>query len=649
MDFRIVHNDISRISDKPITSADQVQSFIENLTKASDKVLQTLQDLASRVDPMFGIDRQRHGIKQRNPVRTSSSNTDLEDLSSSLSRALDRSLSDAETEEDFEYCRGAIALQMDSSRKIEDIVVDGKARMQYTYVCKFCFLHISSYQRCTQDWDTYEWMTLAKSHVIACRSWLDSRALFKCIDCHKNGLPNVTIDAKDFIIHTQEHLRDASTRKVSRESAYSREKGQSRIVPQRRPYEETMAEVEKEIAVYEKLVEMELAGDAEVLNAKAAAVPLVEEDEDENDMDEWYHTPRKAEAKEPSRDMKTRAKPQMASTSAPKSSKSGGKRDVSPLGSSVFNAPTSPPPHQPTHHTAQTEASRPQDPVEKSSSTPALSYSPEQPKDSHRTGTSAHEKEVPNDSRRSSKNVPVAGKAVYEKDASSPSPAQQRQVDNKAQVLTATVVVTEPDDGLASCPCCGRRMKEEAVFKHLDVCPGNSDVCTVPPQQAASTRTQALKREVATHPLPDYVLPNKLTQRMGEPDVVQSTHGAEAIHPVFSDGDAYQAGNMAPSVASTQAYQPAPTRAPPVPPVAQIFRPTVRKPTPAQAAENYEAQRYMQAAMRLQTPPNQRSSRELHVRQDSTPTGSGQRTPQPPGGLSDWQTDPTFDEWQARQ
>jgi len=33
-------------------------------------------------------------------------------------------------------------------------------------------------------------------------------------------------------------------------------------------------------------------------------------------------------------------------------------------------------------------------------------------------------------------------------------------------------VTHEPDDGLVSCPMCGKRMKEEAVYSHLDHCDG---------------------------------------------------------------------------------------------------------------------------------------------------------------------------------
>jgi hypothetical protein len=96
------------------------------------------------------------------------------------------------------------------------------------------------------------------SHVIACTAWLDSRAFFKCIDCHKHGVEAVCIDANDFVAHTQEHLQAPSKPKVSRTSAYSREGDQSHDAPQKKPYKETMVEVEREIAAYEKVIEMEL-------------------------------------------------------------------------------------------------------------------------------------------------------------------------------------------------------------------------------------------------------------------------------------------------------------------------------------------------------------------------------------------------------
>ena len=47
--------------------------------------------------------------------------------------------------------------------------------------------------------------------------------------------------------------------------------------------------------------------------------------------------------------------------------------------------------------------------------------------------------------------------------------------------------VSAPDDGLIACPGCGRRMKEEAVFTHLDTCTSNTGEATSPQKNAKST------------------------------------------------------------------------------------------------------------------------------------------------------------------
>ncbi|KAK2746443.1 E3 ubiquitin-protein ligase rad18 [Onygenales sp. PD_40] len=42
----------------------------------------------------------------------------------------------------------------------------------------------------------------------------------------------------------------------------------------------------------------------------------------------------------------------------------------------------------------------------------------------------------------------------------------------------------EPDDGLVACPVCGRRMKNEFVYSHLDRCPGSSQPSSQPPARS---------------------------------------------------------------------------------------------------------------------------------------------------------------------
>ena len=47
--------------------------------------------------------------------------------------------------------------------------------------------------------------------------------------------------------------------------------------------------------------------------------------------------------------------------------------------------------------------------------------------------------------------------------------------------------ISEPDDGLIACPGCGRRMKEEAVFTHLDTCTSNTGDTASPQKNAKPT------------------------------------------------------------------------------------------------------------------------------------------------------------------
>lgn len=48
-------------------------------------------------------------------------------------------------------------------------------------------------------------------------------------------------------------------------------------------------------------------------------------------------------------------------------------------------------------------------------------------------------------------------------------------------IILYWVCLIYTDDGLVACPICSRRMKNEAVFQHLDTCTGNP----APPKQAS--------------------------------------------------------------------------------------------------------------------------------------------------------------------
>ena len=67
---------------------------------------------------------------------------------------------------------------------------------------------------------------------------------------------------------------------------------------------------------------------------------------------------------------------------------------------------------------------------------------------------------------------------------------------------------SEPDDGLVACPMCSKRMKEEAVFLHLDQCNGEDRSFT---QQTESTANKKPPASIA-YSVPS---PAKARQRLG--------------------------------------------------------------------------------------------------------------------------------------
>jgi hypothetical protein len=645
-DFRIVRNDISRMSIETMASENRTQSFFEDLNRASEKVLQALQGLATRIDSTFDVNRFSMELEKGNDVSTNDPVALAQGITSPLSRALDRIIPLTLVDGDTEYCHGAVALQKVSSRSIEDIAIGGKPRMQYTYVCKFCFLQISSYGRSARHWGPYEWETLAKSHVVACTTWLDSRALFKCIDCDKLGTENVTIDAADFIMHTQDHLQNATTGKVPRDSAYFRETFHSGAIPRTRSHRETMADMEREITAYEKVVEMELAGDPVVQNAKIAAVPLVEEDEDGTDIDELYQRmPNTDFKKESPQTPNVTAKPRPSSNSTVKSLKPDREMGTAPLGPGTSNALPSPPPYEPNQQSPSTEAARQHSLGGKLPLTPVPTHPPEPSKDTRPIEASVQGREATEHLQKLSKNLQATDKAGNMQDATLLSPVRHRQADVKAPVLPTPVIINEPNDGLSNCPCCQRRMKAEAVFEHLDTCPSNIRSPDDPTQKYAYARAQGSKREAAK-PSPSVSL-----QNMNEAEIARMKQPGATTGPVYGDNNPYQPGNRISSTGLNQGQPSVPTRLPPAPPEQQAARPKViRQITPAEADENYRAQGYSgHTAQGPQTPSRRRNSRDLHVRQSSTAATLAEITPQPPGAFSDWQNYPTFEEWQSRQ
>lgn len=71
----------------------------------------------------------------------------------------------------------------------------------------------------------------------------------------------------------------------------------------------------------------------------------------------------------------------------------------------------------------------------------------------------------------------------------------------------------EPRDGLVACPMCNKRMKEQAVFSHLDRCDGPAK----DGGSARSTRTQQSRPVTAPHPLQQRTSKGPASSRNTEP------------------------------------------------------------------------------------------------------------------------------------
>ncbi|KAL2000545.1 hypothetical protein VTN02DRAFT_2932 [Thermoascus thermophilus] len=82
----------------------------------------------------------------------------------------------------------------------------------------------------------------------------------------------------------------------------------------------------------------------------------------------------------------------------------------------------------------------------------------------------------------------------------------RRSGEGKAQVVAEPEVIEDsadedyvPDDGLVACPICNRRMKNEAVFRHLDTCTGVQE----PPKPASSSSLGSLQPHPFRNKPPD--------------------------------------------------------------------------------------------------------------------------------------------------
>jgi hypothetical protein len=295
-DFRNVQNEISRVLAEPVRSESQAQPFVADLNRASDRILEVLEELAQRLNPMHGIVQQPRiaiepglagGFKRPSTHSTSTATNLISNGTDPIGKGRD-SLGIAqpgnatESDRSLEYCIGAVSMQKNPARVIESIANAGKPGMQFTYVCKFCFLQISNYHHSVKAWTSYQWACLAKSHLVASSSYLDPRAFFKCIECDHYGTATIIKEPVSFTNHIETSHPDVDKRGGNpKKSAYSKTAAQLKEAQPKLSYAENVALWDKEIAALDAELEKEFAEDGKVKKARQEAITL-EDDDDED-------------------------------------------------------------------------------------------------------------------------------------------------------------------------------------------------------------------------------------------------------------------------------------------------------------------------------------------------------------------------------
>jgi len=134
---------------------------------ASKRIIKSLKDLSLRLRPES--DTVPHSLDNR---------TSLSPSSPPSPGSTDRRLTHPTPPP---FCPGALLLQRDSSLTIDSIVLPTTSAPCFT--CRFCYLELSSFQIFAMYWSPDEWTAVARCHVMACQSFKDKRAGYRCAAC----------------------------------------------------------------------------------------------------------------------------------------------------------------------------------------------------------------------------------------------------------------------------------------------------------------------------------------------------------------------------------------------------------------------------------------------------------------------------------
>ncbi|OCL01393.1 hypothetical protein AOQ84DRAFT_383787 [Glonium stellatum] len=87
------------------------------------------------------------------------------------------------------FCYGALLLQADKEKSIEDIAICRPSLREWGFICRHCNLSVGSYRalRAFEDDISPSRELLARSHLIACVSLQERAAFYKCLACFERG------------------------------------------------------------------------------------------------------------------------------------------------------------------------------------------------------------------------------------------------------------------------------------------------------------------------------------------------------------------------------------------------------------------------------------------------------------------------------
>lgn len=145
---------LSGDSAEPNPDRDEVDALARS---ASEKTVTALRNLASRLGYVHS--------------------TNLDPLVSKLPRS-------SFGAEDVAYCKAALILQQSQTDVYS--VLERQSSEQH-FVCKYCYLEISDFQFNASKYTTEDWSLLASCHILACPSFHDRRAAYRCFACFAHG------------------------------------------------------------------------------------------------------------------------------------------------------------------------------------------------------------------------------------------------------------------------------------------------------------------------------------------------------------------------------------------------------------------------------------------------------------------------------